>query len=440
MATSLVLLFGCVYLSVSSPVPRRVRVRGQSFVVAATNASILMKGPNVVVKGPPYLPSVEGTTMCNDLVDAECRAAGTCTSCSTFNAADVAHFKTMGWNAMRLGVLWAGAQPTDADELDPAFVARLHALLDLTDQAGIHVILDNHADMVGTAGCGNGVPMWFQQKAAPELIGLPLHTGFPYDVVPSLQITKLAGYSYCGNDTSKWAEHAGDPNYNLLNECCLQMNSPNPGALGFTTISQRTMNYMINPGAGRDAFVRFWVLMAHEVASHPSAFAAELMNEPMTIRRAEAYDTWRAVATAINAVIPDMSVSLCDIGEGAILPKWVDEFFGGGVAIDKETVEWIKASTTLFYAWHWYGNPSQPETAVRNAQELMAEWDIPSFLTEFGSCDGWRAAVAANISVTYWHYSSYCTTGPAFGNRTVPSDTFGGCLLGWAGGDSSKTC
>ena len=32
-------------------------------------------------------------------------------------------------------------------------------------------LLDNHGDMVGSAGCGNGVPMWFQQKAAPDLIG-----------------------------------------------------------------------------------------------------------------------------------------------------------------------------------------------------------------------------------------------------------------------------
>lgn len=37
--------------------------------------------------------------------------------------------------------------------------------------------------MVGSAGCGNGVPMWFQKKAAPELIGKPLETKFPYSLV-----------------------------------------------------------------------------------------------------------------------------------------------------------------------------------------------------------------------------------------------------------------
>ena len=50
-------------------------------------------------------------------------------------------------NFIRLGVTWAGAQPKDADELDPAFVERLHAILDLTDRTGIHVMLDNHGDV-----------------------------------------------------------------------------------------------------------------------------------------------------------------------------------------------------------------------------------------------------------------------------------------------------
>lgn len=91
--------------------------------------------------------------------------------------------------------------------------------------------------MVGTAGCGNGVPMWVQKKAAPELIGKPLSTGFPYNLISSLEITKLEGFDYCGLDETKWAEHAGDPNYNILNECCYKMNYGNPGPLGFTTIS-----------------------------------------------------------------------------------------------------------------------------------------------------------------------------------------------------------
>jgi hypothetical protein len=92
--------------------------------------------------------------------------------------------------------------------------------------------------------------------------------------------------------------------------------SGNPGGLGFTTISQKTMDYVVNPGPGRDDFVRFWTLMAEAVKGHPSAFAAELMNEPMTIHRKAMFDCWRECAEAINKIVPDMSVSICDVGEG----------------------------------------------------------------------------------------------------------------------------
>ena len=60
--------------------------------------------------------------------------------------------RDMGWNTIRLGVVWAGAQPRDEDALDPGFLELLHDVLDLTDANEIHVLLDNHGDMVGSAG------------------------------------------------------------------------------------------------------------------------------------------------------------------------------------------------------------------------------------------------------------------------------------------------
>lgn len=62
---------------------------------------------------------------------------------------------------IRLGVVWAGAQPRNENALDPDFVDRLHKILDLTDRNEIYVVLDNHGDMVASANCGNGAPMWF---------------------------------------------------------------------------------------------------------------------------------------------------------------------------------------------------------------------------------------------------------------------------------------
>merc|ERR1712216_260469 len=115
------------------------------------------------------------------------------------------------------------------------------------------------------------------------------------------------------------------------------------------------------------------------------------------------------------------------------LPGWFTKLTGGFEDISRETEEWIKASNNAFYAWH-YG---KSERSLKNMQAITETWNVPSFGTETG-CDSFERAKAAGISHSYWHYSSYCNTGPAFGNRSVPNATFGGCILGWGGGDSSK--
>lgn len=430
-------MYMCMGVVHAASVPRNVKIVGPDFVDAKTNTKIVLGGPNVVVKAAPYLPSVSGDTICNDVVNEVCQAHHNCTTCSTFNQADVDHLKSRGWNFIRLGVTWAGAQPRDEDKLDEDFVHRLHAILNLTDRNGLHVMLDNHGDMVGTLGCGNGAPAWFQKKAPgmSSLIGKPLETDLPYSLFSNIDVKKVGGYDHCGDNATAWAQYAGDPNYNMLNECCRAMNWHNPGGLGYTTISQKTNDYTINPGPGRDDFIRYWRLMAEEVKMHPSAFAFELMNEPMTIHRERYMDTWKACADAIHSVIPDASVSICDIGEGSILPSWLpmvaDDF-----DISKKTLEWIKSGkASVFYAWH-YGDPAA--TSIKNMQGITKKWNIPTFGTETG-CNQFEAARAANISHSYWHYSAYCNYPPDRGFPDIPIEqAFGGCILGWGSGNSSK--
>jgi hypothetical protein len=128
------------------------------------NEPIVMVGPNVVVKGDPYMPYIDRENICNDVLKGECKSTETCISSYTFNLANIDHLKTIGWNDIRLEVMWAGAQRRDEDVLDPYFLEMLHAVLDLKYNDDVHVILDNHGDLVGIDGCGNGVPMWFQRK------------------------------------------------------------------------------------------------------------------------------------------------------------------------------------------------------------------------------------------------------------------------------------
>ena len=116
---------------------------------------------------------------------------------------------------IRLGVIWAGGQPTPAAALDADFVARLHAFLSLCEEHDIRVILDVHQDAVGTAQCGEGIPMWYTKQHFAHRIGKPI-------LGP-----KSSMKGNCSEvDTKSWAIAAGDPNYNLLNPCCLRWNAP----------------------------------------------------------------------------------------------------------------------------------------------------------------------------------------------------------------------
>jgi len=372
-----------------------------------------------------------------DNTSGDCEATGSCTSCATFNQADVDHIKAQGWNTIRLSIVWAGAQTEPGNELNADFLRRLHAILDMTDKAGLHVFLDNHGDMVGSANCGNGLPMWISQAAAPDLIGKPLTTELPYSLFMDVKDTN--GYSTCGDDAAKWGEYAGDPNYNLLNQCCIAMNAGgNQPNLAFSKLGQYAMNYIQKQGAGREAFVKYMRLVAESVVDHPSVFAIEPMNEPMSIKRGDMFDTWKEIALAVNSVIPDMAVAVCDIGEGGIIPDWLTKI--DNVDISHSDIVWMQGQTTLFYAWHWYGNPKSTSDAIKNVQAISKDWNMPSLLTEFMSCDIWHAAEDAGIGFNYWHYSAYCNTGPNFGNKKVPDETFGACILGWGGGNPSKTC
>ncbi len=121
------------------------------------------------------------------------------------------------------------------------------------------------------------------------------------------------------------------------------------------------------------------------------------MNEPMSIRRRELFDTWRDTAEAITAVIPDMSVSICDSGEASIYPAIISDITGAHFDIAPDTFKWIQRSNNVFYAWHYGGS-----SVVENVEALGEAWGIPTFGTEVG-CTEFESAAGLNVSHLYWH-------------------------------------
>lgn len=113
------------------------------------NRTLLFHGVNVVYKGFPYIPVTSRFD-----------------SNFSFAAEDVLFLRSIGCNAIRLGVIWAGAQPTPpSSEGSPApfnttYLDEIERLVAMAAGGGIRVLLDVHQDLYGAAFCGEGAPMW----------------------------------------------------------------------------------------------------------------------------------------------------------------------------------------------------------------------------------------------------------------------------------------
>mmetsp|Transcript_26035 Transcript_26035/g.49141 ORF Transcript_26035/g.49141 Transcript_26035/m.49141 type:complete len:219 (+) Transcript_26035:135-791(+) len=213
LSLTLLLLFAPLGNAAS---PRNVIIKDGKWTNTKTGEVIRLDGANVVMKGDPWIPAVEGSTVC-DTSDVDQQ-----TSCATFNEFDIKNLKGLGYNMIRLGVVWAGAQPDGPfTELSSTLLERLDAVLDLAEEHDLQVLIDLHQDAVGTAVCGEGVPMWFSQLAIPNQIGKPL---WP--------LPKLDDGTCGRNDTETWAEYAGDNDYNIKNLCCRKLNGGNWGQVG----------------------------------------------------------------------------------------------------------------------------------------------------------------------------------------------------------------
>jgi hypothetical protein len=411
----LLLLLG----SAAAWMPRDVIVTGGKFVNRKTGAVEVMNGTNVIMKGPPWIPAVNGDAACPPQ-GGPVRGA----PCSTFNEHDVAVLKGKSWtpagyngqaSIIRLGVIWAGGQPTPAAALDPKFVARLHAFLSLCEQHSIRVILDVHQDAVGTAQCGEGVPMWYTKQHFAHRIGKPI-------LGP-----KSSMKGNCSElDTKSWALHAGDPNYNLLNPCCLRWNAP--GGWGsnieVTDFAELQIEQLVGTAVGRQAYATYIGLLAEAVSEHPAAIGVELMNEPPTIDRANLYKMFEQCYDAVRKVAPDLAVGVADTGN--------DPAYSDDALLPAATREWLRKATHLFYAYHCYGtacglpSPKTPADAVANVVKLTKAWGAAAFCTEFGTSGIAEASAAAGIGWTQYQYNGFCNVPCGQGQNTCP--------------DANKTC
>ena len=198
--------------SVSSAVPE-LGHRG-AFLTDQAGRVVFLHGVNVVDKLPPYV--------------APDTAAG-------FTARDADFLAAHGFNAVRLGVLFAGVMPQPG-QIDQTYLAQVDRIVQLLTARKIWVLLDFHQDAFNEKFHGEGFPAW-----AVHDDGLPfvdLGSFFANDQTPAVQ----HAYDHVWNDdyqlwdyytqawvavAKKWAPQPYLMGYDLFNE-------PNAGSKSAT--------------------------------------------------------------------------------------------------------------------------------------------------------------------------------------------------------------
>jgi hypothetical protein len=88
----------------------------------------------------------------------------------SFSTEDAALMASMGYNTIRLGVLWAGLEPTRG-AYNLTYLGQVQEAVRIAGEAGILSVLDMHQDVFNRKYCGNGVPDWAAR---------PTEENFPY--------------------------------------------------------------------------------------------------------------------------------------------------------------------------------------------------------------------------------------------------------------------
>ena len=166
---------------------------------------VLLHGMNAVWKLKPYAPpdTAEG-----------------------FTAADADWLQQHGFNAVRLGVLFAGVMPQKG-VIDSGYLAQIDRVVQLLAARRIWVLLDFHQDMYNEKFYGEGFPDW---AVDDDGVPLPFDAGFPGNYFqPATSIT----FDNLWNDkdglwdayrdawaavAAKWAKQPYLMGYDLINE------------------------------------------------------------------------------------------------------------------------------------------------------------------------------------------------------------------------------
>lgn len=189
-------------------------------------------GVNVVMKGPPWLPATDKFDPIMSFVEE-----------------DMQLLQNLGLNAIRLGMMWPGAEP-QRGVFNQTYFDASEALVNKAGQYGIYSLLDMHQDCLSEKFCGEGIPDWAVNTGSAQPFPLPLAPAFSTD--------PTTGYPY-PEDCAKfsWSDYQ----------------ATQAGSAAYQALYNNTDGLL-------DSWSSFWARTAQQFVDNPYVLGYELINEP----------------------------------------------------------------------------------------------------------------------------------------------------------------
>lgn len=336
----------------------------------ASGRVVTIHGMNAVWKHAPYAPPED-----------------------RFGDVDAKLLADMGFNGVRLGVLWAGVEPKP-NSYDAAYLRRMRTIVDQLTARDVTSLVDSHQDMYSEAYRGEGFPDWTRLDRGSKVSNV---SNFPKNYVSPSTIG--AFNDFWANRAQLWTRFR-----NQWIRVALEMRS-SPGVIGYDIINEpwpgSSWARCVLPGGCRAFDRRLQAMQEHAVAG---------------IRLADrTTPVWWEGSTitafgGVNQVGRDRP--LADPATNSVLSFHTYCALGG-------SLPWVSQDQDPTCASVHARNLRNAETASRRSGSAMA-------LTEFGASDQLkdiaRVADLADARMTSWYYWHYGMWGdPTSGDPKVHS-------------------
>ena len=388
----------------------------KSFILDNEGRYSVFHGVNVIIKLPPYLPDLEKFDPMNSLNTEY----------------DLKTMKKMGFNMVRLGVIWEAVE-RQPGVYDMEYLQKVEEIINTLGKNGIYTMVDAHQDAFSRNFCGEGVPYFYTNELG-------------YDKQCNANIvTQFLGFVGTCKNLDYFNFTYDENGLPVIDDCKKNSFIEYHFLAEFSSAYKK---FYENVNNIQDKFVEFWKVVATKFKGNKYVLGYDLWNEPspggfledfknIIPGRPDLYSVlplYKKVNEALrdidpnyilyfeNTPIPDTLPIMGGLVWGTMKEKPGDDnepqvynfhsycCVSGANACENGEAS-LKNSLNLCPKFH----KNKFKTEMDNARNNL---HVPMFVTEFGACSDSQACYNEIMNVvsiceenfiswSYWNYKPY---------------------------------